>query len=204
LGDVLSVRAKKVTIRIECPEGVRPLSIIGREGRITGQRAELYLNQLYGGQEKYALLELEVTGKTHNESLEVALADARFDDALTGRSETVKGVAGVKFSHDRAEVEKSTNASVTTAHEITLSGLSQEKAILLADKKRIGEAIDELNRSASRLRSLGNKNSDSSLLRKADEMNQGAKDIEQRGWGQQQRKELRTDSYQNFNQQRAR
>ena len=62
LGDVLSVTAKKITLIVECPEGVKPLSIIGRDGRITGQRVEIFLNQLYGGQEKYALLELEVTG----------------------------------------------------------------------------------------------------------------------------------------------
>jgi Ca-activated chloride channel homolog len=201
LGDVLSVRAKKVTICIECPEGVRPISIIGRDGRITGQRVEILLNQLYGGQEKYALLELEITGKAHNESIEVALAKVRFDDPLSGRSVTVKGDVRVKFSRDKADVEKSLNQSVATAHEMTINALVQEKAVTLADKGKTREAIDELNKSSSRLRSLGLKYSDPSLLKKADELGQGAKNIEQRGWGQQQRKELRTDSYQNMNQQ---
>ncbi len=52
LGDVLSVVAKKVQLLIECPEGVRPLSIIGREGRIRGRTVELFMNRLYGSQEK--------------------------------------------------------------------------------------------------------------------------------------------------------
>ncbi|MEW6111052.1 MAG: VWA domain-containing protein, partial [Thermodesulfobacteriota bacterium] len=201
LGDVLSVRAKKVTLVVECPDGVRPISIIGRDGRISGQRVELTLNQLYGGQEKYALLELEVIGKCPSASLELARAMVRFEDPLKGRSETVKGVATVRFSQDKAEIEKSTSASVAAAYELTLNALTQEKAILLADKGRIREAIEELNRSAARLRSVGRKYSDRRLLNKADELEQGAKEIEARGWEQRSRKELRTDAYQHMQQQ---
>ena len=49
LGDVLSVVARKVQLIIECSDGVRPLTIIGRQGRIRGRAVELYLNQLYPG-----------------------------------------------------------------------------------------------------------------------------------------------------------
>lgn len=202
LGDVLSIRAKRVTLIVKCPEGVRPISIIGREGRIIGQKVELSLNQLYGGQEKYALLELEVTGKPNNEALDLALATVRFDDPLTGRSETVNSAQRVTFSNDKAHVEKSGNPSVTAAYEMTLNALTQERAILLADKGKTKEAIDELNRSAARLRSLGNKYNDQRLLEKAEEMDSGAKDIKERGWEQRSRKQLRTDSYQQNMQQR--
>jgi len=60
IGDVLSVVAKKVNIIIELPNGVKPLNIIGREGRIKGRMVELSLNQLYGSQKKYALIEVEI------------------------------------------------------------------------------------------------------------------------------------------------
>jgi Ca-activated chloride channel homolog len=202
LGDVLSVRAKRVTLIVKCPEGVRPISIIGRDGRIMGQKVELSLNQLYGGQEKYALLELEVTGKANNEGLDLALATVRFYDPLTGRSETVNSAQRVTFSNDKAHVEKSANPSVTAAYEMTLNALTQERAILLADKGKTKEAIDELNRSASRLKSLGQKYNDPRLLQKAEEMDSGAKDIAVRGWEQKSRKALRTDSYQQNMQQR--
>lgn len=42
LGDVLSVVARKVKVMIKCPDGVRPLNIIGREGRIREHSAELF------------------------------------------------------------------------------------------------------------------------------------------------------------------
>jgi Ca-activated chloride channel homolog len=204
LGDVLSVRAKKVNLLVECPDGVKPNSIIGREGRIVGQKVEVLLNQLYGGQEKYALLELEVPARVDNEAIEVALAKVRFDDPLTGKPETVQSVARVKFSNDKSEVDKSINASVVTAYEMILNALTQERAILLADKGSTKEAAEVLRRSASRLRSAGLKYSNPSLLKKADEISSGAKNIETRGWGQKSRKDLRTDSYQNLNQQQHR
>jgi len=201
LGDVLNIAAKNVRLVVECPDDVRPVSIIGREGRIHGQKVELTLNQLYGGQEKYALLELDVSGISPNKSLEVAAANVRFDDPLAGRSKTVKGVAVIKFSHDKVEVAKSVNASVTTAYEMTLSALAQEKAIILADRGNTREAIEALKKSASRLRSVGEQYGDRNALKKADELTAGAQGIESRGYVQQIRKGLRTDSYQYMQQQ---
>ncbi len=203
LGDVLSVRAKKVTITLECPDGVKPISIIGREGRIIGRRVEISLNQLYGGQEKYALLELEVPGKAPKEALELAQVKVKFDDPLVGKPEIVETAARVKFSADKSEVEKSVNPSVATAYEMTLNALTQERAILMADKGNVREAAEELRKSASRLRSIGLQYSNPSLVKQADEQAAGVKDIEARGWGQKSRKELRTNSFQNFNQQAA-
>jgi len=196
LGDVLNVTAKKVLLLVECPAGVTPVSIIGREGRINGQKAELTLNQLYGGQEKFALLELDVAGKPHNDALEVALANVRFEDPLAGRSKTVKGAAAVKFSRDKIDAERSVNASVTTAYEMMLSALTQEKAILLADKGKTTEAIEVLRKSASRLRSVGEQYGDKDVLKRAGELAAGAQGIETRGYGQYVRKALRTDSSQ--------
>ncbi|MEN8212660.1 MAG: VWA domain-containing protein, partial [Thermodesulfobacteriota bacterium] len=60
LGDVLNVVAKKVKITITLPDNIKPVNIIGREGRIRGNRIELYMNQLYGNQEKYALIEVNL------------------------------------------------------------------------------------------------------------------------------------------------
>jgi Ca-activated chloride channel homolog len=204
LGDVLSVRAKRVTIVVECPDGVKPTSIIGREGRIIGRKAEISLNQLYGGQEKYALLELEVPAQAPKAALELAQVKVRFDDPIVGKPETVETVARVRFSADKSEVEKSVNASVATAYASTLNALTQERAILMADKGNVKEAAEELKKSASKLRSIGLRYSDPSLVKQADEQAAGAKDIEKRGWGTKSRKELRTDSYQNMNQQKSR
>ncbi len=94
LGDVLSVSAKKVTLLLECSEGVRPISIIGRDGRITGQRVEMSLINSMAAREICSSGVGDRAGKAHNESLSVARAKASFDDPLTGRSENCEREGG--------------------------------------------------------------------------------------------------------------
>ena len=65
-GDVLNVVARRVVVTVEFPVGLRPLAFVGREGAIRGQRAEFELNQLYGGQEKFALVEVAATHRARN------------------------------------------------------------------------------------------------------------------------------------------
>ena len=88
LGDVLSVVAKKVHLYIECPRGVKPVRIIGREGRIKGNKVELFLNQLYGSQEKYALIEVEVAGGKTGEKRAIAQAKCMYENPFTQKKET--------------------------------------------------------------------------------------------------------------------
>ena len=46
-GDALSTVAQGVTIDIVCPNGVRPIRVVGREAHITGQRVHASMNQIY-------------------------------------------------------------------------------------------------------------------------------------------------------------
>ncbi len=59
-GDILSVVAQDLRIKIQCPEGVRPVRVLGREADIRGGTVEVSMNQLRAGQDKYALLEVEL------------------------------------------------------------------------------------------------------------------------------------------------
>lgn len=201
LGDVLSIVAKKVELLIECPEGVRPLSIIGREGRIRGRTVELFMNQLYGSQEKYALVEVEITGGRSGEKKDIALAQVSYENPFTRQKETSAGRAIARFSKDRNEVRKSANINVYREYQLNLNAMAQEKAITLSDKGRKKEAVEELRISADQLRALGQEYDDSQLLDKAQEMEAQAAQIEKEGMTKKSRKMLRTDSFQMKNQQ---
>ena len=102
LGDVLSVAARKVIIEIDCPDGVRPLRIIGREGRIRNNRVEVHLNQLYAGQEKYVLIEVMVEAGREDELKTIADARCAYENALTNTQETPGGCPSLR-EQDRAE-----------------------------------------------------------------------------------------------------
>jgi len=202
LGDVLNVVAKKVQLIIECPDGVRPLKIIGRQGRIRGRQAELYLNQLYGNQEKYALLEVEISGGRSGENKEIAFARVIYENPFTRNNEQATGRAFARFSRDRNEVRRSTNVRVYREYQLNLNAMAKDKAISLSDEGRKKEAVDELKKSARKLREVGQEFDDDRLLDQAEEMEAQAAEIETKGMTKKRRKILRTESFQMKTQQR--
>ncbi|MEZ0386906.1 MAG: VWA domain-containing protein, partial [Verrucomicrobium sp.] len=46
-GDILSVVAQRLSVRIQCAEGVRPVRVLGREADIHGQEVTVDMNQIY-------------------------------------------------------------------------------------------------------------------------------------------------------------
>ena len=55
-GEILSVVAQEVLVKIECADGVRPVRVIGREAEISGASATVLLNQLYSGRLSYEVV----------------------------------------------------------------------------------------------------------------------------------------------------
>ncbi len=201
LGDVLSVVAKRVNLVIECPEGVRPVSVVGREARIRGQSVEVFLNQLYGGQEKYVLLEVEVPAARHGASREVATARVVYDNPFSRSSESAAGAARVSFSRERREVSESANAPVQKAYYINLKAVAQDDAIALADEGKREEAARKLQQAGDKLREAGALLHDKELEKEGCEAEQQAQNLKAMGLDAKSRKSLRSESYQEINQQ---
>lgn len=201
LGDVLSVVAKKVHLFIECLDGVRPLNIIGREGRIKGRTVELSLNQLYGNQEKYALVEVEIPRGRSGEEINIALARVSYENAFTKQRETSSGQVRARFSKNEIEVKKSANVDVQREYRLNLNAIAQDRAIYFADQGKKAAAVSELKKSAAKLRDLGNLHKDKKLLKEADEVEKQARQIEKEGMTKKSRKTLRTKAYQKRHQQ---
>ncbi|MEW6088742.1 MAG: VWA domain-containing protein [bacterium] len=202
LGDVLSIVAKKVILKIRCSDGVSPVSIIGREGRIKDGVIELYLNQLYGKQQKYALIEVEISSKKSDETKKIATANISYENAVSQKTENVSADVIVKFSKNQEEVNKSINIDVQREYNINISAVAQDKAISLADQGKKKEAIKELKGSIDNLRTLGKETGDKNLINRAREMEAQVDEIEEKGWDAKNRKILRTDSYQMIQQQK--
>lgn len=153
LGDVLSVVARRISIELETPAGVQPLRIIGREGRIVGNRVEIHLNQLYGGQEKYALIEVQVNPGRADQQLKVAAARCYYENALTSKEENTSALAQVSFSPRPEEVLRSANKPVLKAVVENEIAASRERALDLYNAGRKDEAVDEIRQSSDKLKS---------------------------------------------------
>jgi Ca-activated chloride channel family protein len=201
LGDVLNVAATQVNVTITLPNDVTPVKVIGREGRIMGQRIELFMNQLYGGQEKYALVEVRLPAAREGDQLKIAEAEVHYQDPFNNQPEVSRGTSHVSFSHDPVQVKKSANRDVVREYQLNLKALAQEKAIELSDEGRQPEAVMTLKESADKLKQVGRLYEDSELIKEAEAVADQADQIEEKGMSKKSRKVLRTQSYQQKNQQ---
>ena len=201
LGNVLNVVAKQVVVTITLPQGVEPIEIIGREGRIRGNRVELSMNQLYGGQEKFALINVRLPAYKDGRLVEVAKADVSYQDPFSMENRSSKAKAVASFSKDKGRVDASTNKTVVKDYQLNLNALAQEKAIELSDQGKTEEAARQLRQSASALKAYAGKYNDKELLEEAKEAEVQADTIESEGMSKKSRKLLRTKSYQMKNQQ---
>ncbi|GBF25517.1 hypothetical protein MnTg02_00549 [bacterium MnTg02] len=171
-GDVLSVVAQDVEIIILCGPGIRPMRLIGREAKIDGRKVTLKLNQLYGAQEKYVVLEIDVPKNARADKVKLADVSVNYKDMRSKTRESLTSTVEVRFSTSEKEAKASLNKRVMTAVVNQIAIERNEKAVKLRDKGKISEAkkVLELNatyldKEASRLdsqelKSLGKKNLD--------------------------------------------
>lgn len=201
LGDVLNVVARRVVIEIDFPEGVRPLHFVGRDGAIRGQKAELTLNQLYGGQQKFALIEVEIAPSAAGGEREVASARVRYEDAVTQRPATATAARRVKFSGDARAVVASANHQVQADYATNAMALAKDKAVELVDAGRRDEAAKTLRQQAAELQAIGRTYSNSAVLGVAAPAAPEADRLEREGLSNAERKAYRNESTSVRNQQ---
>ena len=205
LGDVLSVVASKVTIEVEFPEGVRPLRIIGRDGRIGEQHVEIGLNQLYGGQQKYALIEVELPEGMEGEVRQVANAQCRYEDMISNRPAVSTGQATVRFSGDRQDVYSNINVDVNRGIMMNSFADAQAQAIIYADNNEFDQAAEVLRSNGRQMQDFAEANVLPDLELQAEELLLKARQIEERQeLDSVERKQMKTENYQIYNQQRER
>lgn len=138
--DVLSVVAQEVTVRITCGPGVRPVRVLGREGDITGQTATTYLNQVYGNQEKYVLLEVEVQPQRAGTERNIADVTVAYVNMAAKASDRISRSATARFTGSAGVVESNTNAAVMASAIEQVAVERNKVAVALRDQGKVEEA----------------------------------------------------------------
>ncbi len=140
LGDVQSVVAQDIVITIHCPQGVRPVRVLGRDSEIVGNRIVLHLNQLYAEHEKYALVEVEVTPSRAGEHRGIADVEAVYANMATSQKDRLIASASASFSLNTEEVKGSENAEVMIAVVEQIATEKSQLALVLRDEGKVDEA----------------------------------------------------------------
>jgi Ca-activated chloride channel family protein len=204
LGDVLSVVAQKVILEIECPGGVTPKRIIGRDGRIQGNRVEVNLNQLYGGQEKYALLEVEIPAGIAHDQIQIAEARLRYDNLLTQQPATSVSSTQVRFSQVEREVKESGNRQVQEEVVFQKAAEARQEAVQLYDAGRKDEAVQRLGEVSADLKNYVTDNAlPQAPAAAAAGLEQEADQVDADGYDKTSRKKAKFDIFRSRSQQKG-
>jgi Ca-activated chloride channel family protein len=203
LGDVLSVVARRVIIDIECPEGVRPLRIIGRDGQIRDRQVEIRMNQLYGGQEKYALIEVEIPAGKAGQSVDLGEVRCRYENALTSRPEKSTASARATFSGRMAEVRQAASKEVQQSVVENEMAVARDEALTLYNEGHKAKAAQKLRQSSKSLEEKNAALGFTDLAAEAGQLQQEAGEFEADDLDETRKKEIRSDSYKVRSQQKS-
>jgi len=139
-GDLLSVTATDVIVRIACGHGVRPVRVLGRQAWIIGGSVEVRLNQLSGGFEKYVLLELDVPPGRPGASIPLAAVTVDYRNAVDGDTASSRREMELGYSADPAAVERQINRDVVVAVVEQTAVERNQVAIALRDQGDVKRA----------------------------------------------------------------
>jgi Ca-activated chloride channel family protein len=203
LGDVLSIVARRLVVEIDFPTGARPVRVIGREGRVEDNRVIVELNQLYGGQEKFALIEVELEPAKKGSAREVASARVRYEDAADAHPASQSARVEARFTAAREEVVASVNHRVQADYADNRLAETKDEVVALVDAGRRDEAAARLREVGASLVVLGKEYNNAAVTAAAAPASAEAAKVEADGLSNAERKDYRAKAQQTYNQQRA-
>lgn len=141
LGDVLSIVAQEVAVKVALENGVRPVRVLNREAEITGQDVFLSLNQLYSRQEKFVLLEVEVTSPAVPAApRRLGTVEVSYANVITGKTDRLSAAPVVEFARSTAELEAKQDRGVMVAVAEALAADTNRRALALRDEGKVDDA----------------------------------------------------------------
>ena len=194
-GDVLSVVAQEVVVRIECAAGIRPLRFLGREGDVAGQACNATLNQLLSEQEKYLLLEVEVPATEADKIRDVATVSLSYLNMQTKTTDRLTSAMAVRFTKDEATVEQHANKEVMVTVVEQVANDNNKRAVELRDQGKVEEAKSVLKNNVDYVAANATKYDSEKLRRQAEFNSESVQNLEGEKWNAG-RKLMRDDQMQ--------
>ncbi len=200
-GDILSVVAQDIEIEIRCGTGVRPIRVLGREAEIIGPVVVTSINQVYGGREKYVLLEVEVSPRIAGEEIPLAEVHLGYNNMMTQkRDEFLQSVTGA-FTANPDLVEENMDKPTMVSAVMQIAAERSEEAMMLRDEGRVQEAKAAVQANSTYLQSNAELLGSEELAGYGEVMAQDAESIESEDEWTATRKRMVEDQYEKSSQQ---
>jgi len=203
VGEAMTLMARNVRILLECPDNIRPLSIIGRKGAIHNKEMEVVIGNLYGLNEKYTLFEVEVPEGENGKDLKAAHIRIEYDDPFTQKKVSRRMDVSVQYEKSKKIVEKRKDKKILKAAAVNRTAEVKEKAIALADKGQYKQAAKLIKQNSDELEKIARQcDNDKDLIQKAKECQEVSNQLNfKKSLSREQRKRLKNDHYTTINQQ---
>jgi len=187
LGEMTSVIAQGVDVKIAFPEGVRPLRTLGRDALLRDRSVIGRLNQLYARQTKYFLVELELPAGKAGKSIGVCDVTVTYENLVTRSRDELTNHLSARFTDDPGEVEASRDARVTGSVVRQRGALQNQEAMRLRDEGKIEESRALLMRNAAYLYENAKRYGNRHLEQDARQNEEDAANLDEDDWKKQRK-----------------
>ena len=138
--DLLSVVASDIELKIHLSPEMRPVRMLGTPADIHGPQVRWVLGQLYARQERYFILEVEMTSGENNSERLVGDVNVSYRNMHTQTKDRLASQVNVRFSDSTEKVEADTNVEALAFSALQLAAERNREATALRDSGKIEEA----------------------------------------------------------------
>ena len=199
-GDILSVVAQEIVVKVKTRPGIRPVRVLGWEAEISGNDVLVSMNQIYSEQEKYVILEVEVPAAEANEKLDIATVEVAYTNMSTSANDRLSGKAEVTFTESERIVGELLNRDVMISCATQIATANNISATRLRDEGKIDQARRVLRDNSVYLEETGKKLKSDFLLQYGFSNRSDAQNLDADNW-KRQRKIMRFGQQVNTKQQ---
>ena len=199
-GRALSVVAQEIQIKIKCVPGIRPIRLLGRQGRIEGQNVEVFINHLYSKHEKFIMLEVEVPETASGYNRTIAVLKVSYSNLKTHTTDRISSQVDVNFSNSKELIERRTNHDVMADVIELIATERNELALKLRDKGEMKQARELLLGNEAYLRDNAFRYNSQKLKKYAEQQREDRDNMDEKNWTRG-RKIMRKQQFDNKSQQ---
>ena len=199
-GDILSVVAQEISVRIMTAPGIRPVRVLGWDADISGNEVLVPMNQIYSDQEKYVILEVEVPSTRANEKIDVATVEIAYTNMETASQDRLSGAAELSFSESKQVVSNQLNRGVMISCATQIATVNNAAATRLRDEGKVEQARRILTDNSLYLQQTGRALNSDFLLNYGFSNQSDALNLDEKNW-KRQRKMMRYSQQINAKQQ---
>ena len=199
-GDIFAVVGQEVHIDVYCKGPVKIRRLMGRSGSVTKNHAHVRLNQVYGGQEKYLLFELDVPSLDRQEKLKVADVHLRYRDIKSSKTSKIYRAPMLSTTQSQSEVSKYKDREVLVAAAEMRANEENKRAIALRTAGKVKEAKKVLQQNSAYLDRKAKEYKSPKLRTSRRKTQANQKALDNKDWGRT-RKRMRKEVHELDNQQ---